>query len=200
MPQPKHTRPPLILASGSSYKREILARLGLPFEGIAAKIDESALPGESPADTARRLARQKAQVVAQAHPGSWVLGGDQIIALGSRRFSKPQTPERARQQLAALSAQTHQLLTAVALVTPAGEVSDDLAEYQMEMRALTSAQIAQYIAEDQPLDCAGSYKIEAGGIRLFHAMRGDDYTAIIGLPLTRVHTLLERAGFFDLSH
>ncbi|AWV90157.1 Maf family protein [Bradymonas sediminis] len=199
MNQPDHNFPRLILATESTFKRELLERLSIPFESVAAKIDERPLAGESPADTARRLARQKAEAVAAAHPGAWVIGADQVIALGDTRFSKPKTAERACAQLAELSGQTHALLTAVALVTPGGAVSDDLAKYQMEMRALTSAQIAQYIAEDQPLGCAGSYMIEAGGIRLFRAMRGDDYTAIIGLPLTRVHTLLERAGFFDVA-
>lgn len=196
MHESTHPQAPLILASGSSYKRELLARLGLSFESIGAQLDERPLAHESPADTAQRLARQKAQQVAQAHPAAWVLGADQVIALGERRFSKPETPARARAQLAALSGQTHQLFSAVALRTPDGALHEDLAAYQMQMRALTAAQIAQYIAEDRPLDCAGSYRIEAGGVRLFRAMRGDDYTAIIGLPLTRVHALLERAGYF----
>lgn len=200
MSQPESKHPTLLLASESTYKRTLLERLGLPFKSVAARINESAFADEAPADTARRLAHQKAQTIAETHPGAWVLGADQIIALGDRRFSKPKTPERARAQLAALSGQTHQLLTAISLISPAGDTHDDLAKYQMQMRALTSAQIAQYIAEDQPLDCAGSYKIEAGGIRLFRALQGDDYTAIIGLPLTRVHTLLERAGFFEPLH
>src|SRR5690554_7608722 len=98
----KHAPAPLILASESAYKRELLGRLGLAFESIGAHIDESPLAAESPADTARRLARQKAGAVAKAHPGAWVIGADQVIALGERRFSKPETPERARAPLAAL--------------------------------------------------------------------------------------------------
>lgn len=186
---------PLILASGSAYKRELLARLGLTFQTHPADIDEATLPDEPPAHTAQRLARCKAEVVATEHPGAWVLGADQVIALGPRRFHKPDSPESARQQLAELSGQVHQLFAAITLITPQGHYLDALVEYQMHMRTLTSAQIADYIARDNPLDCAGSYRIEAGGIRLFHAMRGDDFSAIIGLPLTRVQDLLERAGF-----
>src|SRR5690554_1006130 len=192
----KHPHGPLILASESSYKRELLARLGLAFESIGANLDESPRVAESPADTARRLARHKAELVAQAHPAAWVLGADQVIALGEQRFSKPETAARARAQLAALSGQTHQLFSAVALVAPGGALHEDLAAYQMQMRALTAAQISQYITEDHPLDCTDAYRIEASNIHLFHAIHGNDYTTIINLPLTRVHTLLEHANYF----
>lgn len=186
----------LVLASGSSYKQALLGRLGVGFEAVAADIDEAPADGESPRQTARRLARAKAEALAADHPDAWILGADQVIALGDRRFSKPGSAEAARRQLAELAGQTHDLLTAVALRRPDGEVFEAMAAYRMTMRPLGDEAIAAYVAEDQPTDCAGSYKVERGGVRLFESMAGDDYTAIIGLPLTRVQTLLERAGYF----
>jgi septum formation protein len=187
----------LVLATGSPYKKSLMERLGLDFESCAADIDESSLEGESPEQTARRLAAAKARAVSQHRPDALVIGADQVIALGDKRYSKPGSPEGARRQLEELSGQTHHLITAVAALRPDGELFEDVADYQMQMRALSEDEIAAYVAEDSPTDCAGAYKIEAGGIRLFRALRGDDYTAIVGLPLTRVWRLLEQSGYFD---
>lgn len=174
-----------------------MRRLGVDFECEAADIDESTRERESPEETAVRLARAKAEAIAARRRDSWVLGADQVIALGGRRFSKPGSAEQAREQLSDLAGKTHHLITATALVSPQGRLLDDAIAYEMQMRPLTPAEIAAYVKEDEPYDCAGSYKIEAGGIRLFRALRGDDYTAIVGLPLTRVYALLERSGFFE---
>lgn len=187
----------LVLASKSRYKRQLLERLGLDFESRAADIDESAPGDEAPERTACRLARAKAEAVAADLPNAWVIGADQVIALEARRFRKPGGAKRAREQLSELAGKAHRLIVATALVTPRGRLFEDVLEHQMQMRPLTPDQIASYVEEDEPYDCAGSYKIEAGGIRLFRALRGDDYTAIVGLPLTRVRALLERAGFFE---
>jgi septum formation protein len=186
---------PLILASGSTYKRQLMERLGLAFEVSAADVDESVLGDETPGQTAGRLAELKARTVAADHPQAWVVGADQVIALDGQRFSKPGDAASARAQLSRLSGRTHRLITAVAVVAPGAELFADQIEYAMQMRSLTDAEIAEYVDRDRPLDCAGSYKIEAGGIGLFRALRGDDYTAIVGLPLTRVRRLLERSGF-----
>lgn len=187
----------LVLATGSPYKRRLMERLGIDFETQPADVDETSLEGEAPEATARRLARAKAQAVGRARPEAWVLGADQVIALQGHRLGKPGSVDGARRQLAQLSGKSHRLITAIALRTPAGEVLEDAVEYQMQMRALRDDEIARYVAEDNPTDCAGSYKIEAGGIRLFRTLRGDDYTAIVGLPLTRVWHLLEQANFFE---
>ncbi|MFP4596856.1 MAG: Maf family protein [Persicimonas sp.] len=187
----------IVLASGSRYKQRLMRRLGLSFDICPADIDESAAPREAPEALAGRLARQKARRVAQVRPDTWIIGADQVIALGDKRFSKPGDELSARAQLAELSGRTHRLITAVALLSPAGEFFEDVVVFEMQMRTLADEEIAAYVAEDMPLDCAGSYKIEAGGIRLFRALRGDDYTAIVGLPLTRVRTLLERGGYFN---
>ncbi|MFW5966086.1 MAG: Maf family protein [Persicimonas sp.] len=186
-----------VLASSSPYKRDLLKRLGLDFECRAADIDESAPDDEAPEQTARRLARAKAEKVAAEFSEAWVIGADQVVALEQRRFHKPGGEVRAREQLSELAGKTHRLIAATALITPRGRLFEDLLEHKMQMRPLTPDQIAAYVEEDEPYDCAGSYKIEAGGIRLFRALRGDDYTAIVGLPLTRVYALLEHAGFFE---
>lgn len=189
--------PPLVLASGSAYRKELLARLGLEFEAIAPDLDESRRPGESPAELARRLAHAKARAVHDERCDAWVIGSDQVIALGDEVFSKPATPERAVEQLLRLAGREHELLTAVTVFAPSGAVEESLTTFRMRMRAVGRDVLTRYVEDDKPLDCAGSYRIEAGGIRLFEYLRGDDYTAIVGLPLTRVWSHLEASGYFD---
>ncbi len=189
----------LILASGSRYRREQLARLDVPFTVDPADIDERAVEAPSLGELAVELARQKAQVVAARHPEAWVLGGDQIIALDGEELHKPGSVERACAQLARLQGRTHELLCAVALVGPGGRARAELVRVEMDMRPLTDAEITRYVARDSPLDCAGSYMLEQGGVQLFDAMRGDDYTAIVGLPLTRVRAMLQWAGLFGAA-
>jgi len=173
-----------------------MERLDLAFEAEAADLDESAPDGEKPSRTARRLADAKAGAVAERHSENFVLAADQTVALAGERFRKPGTRSAAIEQLQRLSGRTHDLHCAVALVTPGAERHRACVDYEMEMRELSESAIRTYVDRDRPLECAGSYKIEAGGIRLFRSMRGDDYTAIVGLPLTRVWELLERTGYF----
>lgn len=184
----------LILATQSRYKCELLQRLGVPFEADAAHIDESRLPDEGPADMAARLAEAKARAVAARHPGKFVLGADQVIFQGDRVFGKPHTPDNAVAQLLALQGGDHTLLSAIALVCPNGSVVHGHAVTLMQMRALDRQALEAYVAQDEPYDCAGAYKVEAYGIRLFRRMIGDDYTNIIGLPLTRVADVFEERG------
>lgn len=184
----------LVLASGSSYRRELMGRLGVAFEVQPSSVDETRLPHEAPAALASRLAREKARAVAR-ETGGYVIGSDQVIALGDEVFHKPGTPERAEAQLAALSGRAHALITAVVVVAPDGREASETMVHEMVMRHLEEDEIRRYVAEDAPLDCAGSYKIEAGGIRLFESLRGDDYTGIVGLPLTTVRRLLDSLGF-----
>ena len=187
----------LVLASESAYKRRLLERLGLDFEAVSTGIDESAREEESPGQTALRLARAKAAAAETPAPATWTIGADQVIALGNRRFTKPGTRDAAIEQLTTLAGRTHSLLTGVAVRSPSCQMCAELVEFEMEMRSLRSDDIVSYVDADEPFDCAGSYKIEAGGIRLFRRLRGDDYTAIIGLPLTRVWELLEQTDFID---
>lgn len=187
---------PLILASGSRYRRELLLRLGLDFDTISADVDESRRNQEAPDALATRLAAAKADVVARQHPDAFVIGSDQVIAVDDEILSKPGTVERARAQLALLAGRRHRLLTAVCIVAPDASRAESIVEYEMKLRELTAREIEEYVEVDEPLDCAGSYRIEAGGIALFEYLRGDDYTAIIGLPLTAVRRHLDELGFF----
>lgn len=169
-----------------------MERLGLEFETIPANVDESRSVGEGVDDLACRLAIEKARAVSDGR--SWVVGADQVIALGDQVLSKPGTRERAVEQLDQLQGKVHRLLTAVAVVHPGGE-EHTLVSFEMHMREWSRGELERYVDEDQPLDCAGSYKIEERGVRLFSKMVGDDYTAIVGLPLTRVWSLLESTGY-----
>ena len=184
----------LILASSSPYRRELLGRLGLDFFTEAADVDETRAAAESPRDLAIRLARAKADAVAARHPEAWVIGSDQVIALEDRVFSKPGSHEAAVAQLLELAGVEHQLITAVCVASPRG-MEESVTTFAMHLRELTRAEIEAYVREEEPLDCAGSYRIEAGGIRLFEHLRGDDFTAIIGLPLTAVGRLLRETGY-----
>lgn len=184
----------LILATGSPYKRRLMRRLNVEFTSRAPEIDEKRLDGESPDEMARRLALEKAKAIAGDSSGGWILAGDQVVACDGRIFDKPTTRRRAIDQLRRLQGTTHRLITQVALCGPDKSVTSDGVVYEMVVRPLSDEQIRRYVDEDRPLDCAGSYKIEAAGIRLFEATRGDDPTAIEGLPLTRVWTLLLEAG------
>ena len=187
----------LILASASPYKRALLERLGIPFSAHDPDLDETPLPQEPPPRLALRLAQRKALALAPLYPHAFILGADQTVALGSRLLHKPGSAERAVSQLLHLQGHTHHLHCAVALLAPGSSAPHTaLVSFEMAMRPLDEDAIRAYVALDAPLDCAGSYKLEAAGIRLFSSMKGDDYTAIVGLPLTRVQTLLENAGFF----
>src|SRR5690554_5819278 len=153
----------LILATESPYKIELLQRLDLRFEALAAHIDEARRPGESPRAMASRLAIEKARHIAAKHPDAYVLGADQVIALDDHIFQKPGTVDRAVAQIMQLQGKTHQLITAIALCSPSGQELASGCAFEMVMRPLTEAQARAYVEADQLLGCAGSYRIEARG-------------------------------------
>ena len=186
----------LILASTSPYRRRLLERLRLPFTCIDPAIEESMRDGESPRARACRLATEKALSVAETLQGeAIVIGSDQVACLGTQILHKPGTPELAEQQLAASSGQTVQFWTAVSLWTSPGEtLTQRVVPCEVKMRALSTDEISRYVALDQPLDCAGSFKWESLGITLFEAMRTADPTALEGLPLIALSELLREAG------
>lgn len=184
---------PLILASSSRYRAELLRRLGVPFEGIAPDLDESPLPGESPQALARRLAATKAQVLADRFPGRWVIGSDQVPSLDGRVLDKPGTRERAIEQLRAFSGKPVRFDTAVALLGAGGsQVEVDVTTVQF--RSLGPDEIARYVDAEPAWDCAGAFKVEGLGITLFESVDSSDPTALIGLPLIRLRRMLSRAG------
>ncbi len=188
-----------MLASTSRYRRELIQRLGLGVESAAPAFDEEAekkaLETLSPEDLVASLARGKARSLGEAYPDALIIGSDQAAEVDGELLGKPGTEEAARAQLRLLSGREHRLLTAVAVFEPrTGRLEEALDVHRLSVRALSDEAIANYVRRDQPLDCAGSYRVEALGIALFDRLSGDDFTAIIGLPLTRVVALLDRFG------
>jgi septum formation protein len=176
---------------------ELLRRLGLAFESRAPLCDEEALKraGEDPARQAQRLALAKAQSLQAQVADAFILGGDQLVDFEGEVLGKPHTSEGAVRQLLRMQGKTHRLLTAFALVCPGGALVEHLDAHQLTLRALREDEIRRYVALDQPLDCAGSYKIEAAGIALCERIVGDDFSAITGLPLMALTRVLRERGF-----
>jgi septum formation protein len=185
----------LILASKSIYRRELLARLGLPFRCAAPRVDEGPFQARAiePGAIATGLARAKAECIAAEEPSALVIGSDQVVAFEGQILGKPGTPERAVEQLLAMAGREHQLLTAVALAG-AGEVQVHLDTTRLRLRSLSRAEAERYVAADRPIDCAGGYKIEQLGIALFDRIETKDQTAIVGLPLLALCRMLRSRG------
>ncbi len=188
--------PPLILASTSTYRRALLERLGIPFTCLPPACDEEALkdPALDPQALSDRLAEAKARSLQADHPQAVIIGSDQVLSFQGSILGKPGTPERAQQQLERLSGQVHQLVTAM-VVLHLGQAHRQLEVAEMAMRPLDSAAIKRYIERDAPLDCAGSYKLEAGGIALFSRVTCADHSAITGLPLLGLVRILSSLGW-----
>ncbi|HUS23961.1 MAG TPA: nucleoside triphosphate pyrophosphatase [Candidatus Binatia bacterium] len=184
---------PLVLASGSRYRAELLRRLGVDFIVDVAGVDETALPDEAPAALAARLALAKARAVSARHPERWVLGSDQVAAAGTARLGKPGTVERATAQLRLLSGGSAQFYTAIALVHGPRTLTA-LDTTVVRFRALSGGEIDRYVAAEPALDCAGSFKCEGLGITLMQAVETRDPTALVGLPLIALRQLLAQAG------
>lgn len=186
---------PLVLASTSPTRRELLARLTIPFECCAPQVDESALPGETPTAMAQRLAFAKSAAVAQDHPAHLIIGSDQVAVLGGRVLGKPGDRPRAAEQLALASGQTMAFQTAVCLLnTTTGLSTTRLVPFEVALRRLSSAEIERYLDAEQPFGCAGSLRSEGLGVTLCERMCGDDPTALLGLPLIALCELLRTEG------
>ena len=187
--------PQLILASTSTYRRELLARLRLPFDTVRPDTDETALPGEAPLALVQRLAEAKAVAVAALHPQAWVLGSDQMAELDGQALGKPGDRDAAIAQLTAMSGRTVQFRTGVCL-SRAGKASRSaLDTTTVRFRVLAAGEIARYVDAEPSHDCAGSFKAEGLGIALFEAIESRDPTGLVGLPLIATAELLRGAGF-----
>ena len=186
---------PLILASTSRYRRELLSRLALPFTVEKPEVDETPAAGETPADLARRLAEAKARAVAARHPGAWVIGSDQVADRDGQPLGKPGGRDVALAQLEAASGREVSFHTAFCLVRDQGPAHAGIDLTTVAFRALARAQILRYLDAEQPYDCAGSFKCEGLGIVLFDAIHTRDPTALIGLPLIALSDALRRAGY-----
>lgn len=186
---------PVLLASGSVYRREILQRILTTFDSVTPEIDETPSADESPESTALRLAKLKAFSCAKIRPDALVIGSDQVPALGDRHLDKPGSHDRAVAQLRACAGKTVVFYTAVSVVGPgAAPMESYVDETIVKFRPLSDAQIQHYLELEQPYDCAGSFKAEALGIVLFESIENRDPTALQGLPLIWLSKILRQRG------
>ncbi len=187
--------PRLILASTSPYRRELLARLRLPFDVARPETDETPRLDEPPTALAQRLAQAKAEAIAVSSPTAWVLGSDQVAELDGTALGKPGHREAALAQLAKMSGHAVAFRTAVCLAHPDGRRLTALDTTTVHFRTLGNDEIARYVDVETPFDCAGSFKCEGLGIVLFESIQSQDPTALVGLPLIATARLLREAGF-----
>jgi 7-methyl-GTP pyrophosphatase len=189
------SRPRVVLASTSAYRRALLERLSVPFECVAPNVDESSLPGESALALAQRLARFKAEAVAGRHPDRVVIGSDQVAVRGPDRLGKPGSVEQCIAQLEHSSGREVEFLTAVHVVNgTAGTAESHVDRTVVRFRRLSRPEIERYVAADHPIDCAGGFKAESLGIALFERIESSDPTGLTGLPLIWLSHALRRAG------
>ena len=191
---------PLVLASTSRYRRDLLSRLRMPFDVVAPEVDETPQPGEAPLELALRLALAKAHAVSRLRPDAVVIGSDQVADLGGLALGKPGTHAIAQQQLRQLSGRQAIFETAVAVVHANSGFAQTLAaSVKVRFRSLTEVEIDHYLQVDEPYDCAGSARCETLGIALLESIDSDDPTALVGLPLIRTCRLLRAAGIDPLA-
>ena len=185
---------PLVLASSSRYRAELLTRLAVPFIAQAPAIDESPEPAETPANLAQRLAVEKAKTMQDLYPDRWVLGSDQVPSLDGKVLGKPGSRDNAIEQLEAFSGKSVIFYTAIALLGGHRALTA-LDTTIVRFRPLGRDEIERYVDAEPAYDCAGSFKVEGLGITLFNAIETRDTTALVGLPLIATRALLAQAGF-----
>lgn len=188
---------PLVLASSSPYRRALLDKLQLPYCCHSPDIDESQRPGETPQQLVMRLAEEKARAIAEKHPGSIIIGSDQVAVINEYVMGKPGNKEKAIQQLQQASGKRVTFLTGLSVMdTRNNTFQTEVIPYHVHFRLLDRKMIENYIDKENPLDCAGSFKSEGLGIVLFERLEGDDPNALVGLPLIRLTTMLSK---FNIS-
>jgi MAF protein len=186
---------PLILASTSPFRAQLLEKLGLPFDTAAPEVDESHHQQESPVELVRRLAEAKARAVRERFPQALIIGSDQAACVEEKILGKPGSEEKAVEQLLRMSGRKVTFHTGLCLYNSAEDrILVSCEDYHVHFRKLTEAQIRRYVAREQPLNCAGSFKSEGYGITLFHRLEGDDPNSLIGLPLIRLVEMLGLEG------
>ncbi|MDX1457713.1 MAG: Maf family protein [Marinobacter sp.] len=192
---------PLVLASSSRYRQQLLERLGIPFEHASPNIDESRLTNESAEELTVRLATQKARALAPHYPNHWIIGSDQVAALPDGSIlTKPGDHNRATDQLGRCSGQTVRFLTGLALLDSSTDRVTTLCEpFEVSFRTLSRKDIEHYLLTETPYDCAGSFRMEGLGIALFSGLAGRDPNSLIGLPLIGLCELLREWGLDPLE-
>lgn len=190
---------PLVLASTSIYRSELLGRLKIPFQIVAPGIDETSLPGESAKQVAWRLSREKARAVAIHYPGALIIGSDQVALLGEEQLGKPLTHENAVRQLRTMRGHSVTFYTALTLLNARNdEIQTEMAKNCVSFRNFSDDDIESYLHKEQPYHCAGSSKSEGLGIALISRMDGEDPTALVGLPLIKLVSMLKKQGVLIL--
>lgn len=191
--------PPLLLASSSIYRQELLQKLKLPFTCATPNVDETPLPNESASALVLRLAQVKATSLAAQYPNHLIIGSDQVATLDDRIIGKPHTHTKAIEQLMSFQNQTVTFLTGLCLYNTRSQHTQTWVEpYQVSFRTLTHTQVDYYLHIEKPYDCAGSFKSEGLGISLFSKMEGDDPNSLIGLPLIALIRMLNKEGIDPL--
>ncbi len=186
---------PLVLASTSIYRSELLTTLQIPFQTAAPDVDETPLPGENAEQTSWRLSQTKAQVVARRFPQALIIGSDQVALLDGQQIGKPLNHGNAVRQLSAMRGKIVTFYTALTLLNAAnGEMQTDVAITRVSFRNVSDDEIERYLKKEQPYHCAGSAKSEGLGIALISRIEGDDPNALIGLPLILLVSMLEKQG------
>lgn len=189
-------RPPLVLGSSSRYRRELLERLRIPFEVASPDIDETPLAGEAPHETALRLSRRKAEAIAARHPGALVIGSDQVATLDGAQIGKPGSHDRALAQLRLMRGRTVIFHSALCLLDSRdGRAQTADVQTRVTFRDVPDSELQAYLHAEQPYDVAGSAKSEGLGIALLSRVESDDPTALVGLPLIALTTMLRQAGY-----
>ncbi|MDX8400298.1 MAG: Maf family nucleotide pyrophosphatase [Gallionellaceae bacterium] len=187
---------PLVLASTSIYRSELLSTLQIAFQTAAPDVDETPLPGEEAKQTALRLSQLKAQAVSQDFPDALIIGSDQVALLDQQQLGKPLTHDNAVRQLRAMRGKTVTFYTALSLLNASdGTMQSDLVETKVSFRQLDDEEIERYLNKEQPYNCAGSAKSEGLGIALINSIEGNDPNALIGLPLISLISMLKNQGF-----
>lgn len=186
----------ILLASSSRYRRELLGRLLTSFDSVSPDVDEHAFHQfeTTPDGLAQRLAKEKTLAVFRRFPEAIVIGSDQLVDLNGVVLGKPGSVTAAVEQLLSMAGKTHRLLTAVCIAAPEKPIVSIMNETRLTMHQLTRDEALRYVERDQPLDCAGSYKIESLGVSLFKKIETEDFTAIMGLPLIQVSQSLRELG------
>jgi len=186
----------LVLASTSPYRRRLLKQLGQPFVVAAPRCREEMQPGIAPELLVKHLSVQKAESLASQYPDALIIGSDQVfVDPRNRVLGKPGTSQKAFEQLKGMAGRSHTFFTGVALHDSAsGETQVDYATFTVTLNKLSDDEIRSYVRREEPVDCAGSFKIEGLGITLMESMAGEDYTALVGLPLIKLCGMLRKAG------
>ncbi len=186
---------PLVLASTSIYRGQLLSILQIPFQTAAPNVDETPLSNEDAKQTSKRLSRLKAQAVAKDYPDALIIGSDQVALLDGQHLGKPLTHDNAMRQLRAMCGKTVVFYTALTLLNAAdGSMQTEVDETKVSFRHTSDTEIERYLLKEQPYHCAGSAKSEGLGIALISRIEGSDPNALIGLPLISLITMLGKQG------